>query len=70
MTKLYLSENTELMKEWDWEANQDLNPKEITCGSQKKSGGNAHYADIVGRRASRIEQKMDVVVQIVIMVVG
>ena len=36
MTKQYLSENTELMKEWDWEANADLNPNKITCGSHKK----------------------------------
>ena len=37
MTKKFLSENTELMKEWDWEANEGLNPNEITCGSHKKS---------------------------------
>ena len=24
------------MKEWDWEANEGLNPNEITCGSHKK----------------------------------
>ena len=36
MTKNFLSENTELMKEWDWEANEGLNPNEITCGSHKK----------------------------------
>ena len=36
MTKKFLSENKELMKEWDWEANEGLNPNEITCGSHKK----------------------------------
>ena len=36
MTKKFLSENTELMKEWDWEATEGLNPNEITCGSNKK----------------------------------
>lgn len=34
--KQYLADNEELMKEWDWEANQGVNPKEITCGSHKK----------------------------------
>ncbi|MBP3546849.1 MAG: hypothetical protein J6K16_06960 [Alphaproteobacteria bacterium] len=34
--KKYLIYEEKLMKEWDWEANRDLNPKEITCGSQKK----------------------------------
>lgn len=34
--KQYLADNEELMKEWDWEANQGLNPKEITRGSHKK----------------------------------
>ena len=36
MEKKYLSENAELMKEWDWEANEGLNPAEITFGSHKK----------------------------------
>jgi hypothetical protein len=36
MTKQYLSENEELMKEWDWEANKDLDPTKITIGSHKK----------------------------------
>ena len=35
MTKKYLSENEALMKEWDWEANQGLNPKEIACGRRQ-----------------------------------
>lgn len=34
MTKQYLSENTELMKEWDWEANADLDPHTLTFSSR------------------------------------
>ena len=37
MTKKFLSENTELMKEWDWEANVDLDPNKVTYGSHKKA---------------------------------
>ena len=36
MTKKFLSENIELMKEWDWKANADLKPNKVTCGSNKK----------------------------------
>ena len=36
MTKRYLSENKELMQEWDWEENTGLDPNKITCGSHKK----------------------------------
>ena len=36
MTKRYLSENKELMKEWDWEANTGLDPSTLTFGSNKK----------------------------------
>ena len=35
--KKYISEIPELMKEWDWEANADLDPTKITCGSGKKA---------------------------------
>ena len=35
MTVKYLSENKELMKFWDWNANTEFNPKEITEGSHK-----------------------------------
>lgn len=35
-TKKYVADFEELMKEWDWEANADLDPNKITCGSQKK----------------------------------
>lgn len=37
MTKKFLSENAELMKEWDWEANVDLDPNKVTYGSHKKA---------------------------------
>ena len=36
MTKRYLSENEELMKEWDFEANKALNPNLLTIGSSKR----------------------------------
>ena len=34
--KKYISEIPELMKEWDLEANADLDPNKITAGSNKK----------------------------------
>ncbi len=34
--KKYISENKELMKEWDWEKNKDLDPNKLTVGSNKK----------------------------------
>lgn len=37
MTRHYLIENDELMKEWNWEANEGLNPNELTFGSNKKA---------------------------------
>ena len=37
MTKKFLSENKELMQEWDWEANADLDPSQLLCGSGKKA---------------------------------
>lgn len=36
MIKKYISENSELMKEWDWEANINLDPTKITYGSHIK----------------------------------
>ena len=36
MTKRYLSENEELMKDWDFEANKDIDPSKLTEGSGKK----------------------------------
>ncbi|MCQ2966901.1 MAG: hypothetical protein MJ250_09245 [Alphaproteobacteria bacterium] len=37
MKKSYLIENDELMKEWDWEENEGLNPHELTFGSNNKA---------------------------------
>ncbi len=42
MTKRYLSENEDLMKEWDFEANKDLNPNLLTYGSNKKVWWKCH----------------------------
>lgn len=36
MDKHYLTENPDLMAEWDWEANKDLDPSKVTMGSHKK----------------------------------
>ncbi len=36
MEKHYLTENPDLMAEWDWEANKNLDPSKITMGSHKK----------------------------------
>ena len=33
----YISENAELMKEWDWERNTDLNPEHLLNNSNKKA---------------------------------
>lgn len=35
--KSYIIENTELMSEWDWDANADLDPNKLTPGSNKKA---------------------------------
>ena len=35
--KKYIIDNKELMKEWDWEKNNDLNPSQLTYGSEKKA---------------------------------
>ena len=34
--KQYISDNAQLMAEWDWEKNGELSPSEITTGSNKK----------------------------------
>ena len=34
--KHYLTENPDLMAEWDWESNKDLDPSKITLGSNKR----------------------------------
>ena len=38
--KQYVSDNAQLMSEWDWERNTDIKPTQLTLGSQKKCGGN------------------------------
>ena len=37
--KQYVSDNAQLMTEWDWERNYDIGllPKELACGSNKKA---------------------------------
>lgn len=35
--KKYIIDNKELMKEWDWEKNKDLDPHKITYGSTKRA---------------------------------
>ena len=39
MPKKYISDNAELMKEWDWEANtkEGLDPTQLSWGSNKKA---------------------------------
>ncbi len=37
MTKQFLVNESELMKEWDYDDNQDLNPAELLVGSNKKA---------------------------------
>ena len=56
-TKKYIADNEELMDEWDYEANKDLNPKEITIGSGKKVWWKCHnghkYAQTIHKRTLR-----------------
>ncbi|OLN25171.1 zinc-ribbon domain-containing protein [Desulfosporosinus metallidurans] len=35
--KKYLRDNTQLMAEWDWEKNKELDPNTLTCGTHKKA---------------------------------
>ena len=39
--KRYVSDNAQLMAEWDWEKNNELNfdPRTLTLGNNKKCGG-------------------------------
>lgn len=59
MMKKYISENSELMKEWDWEANNKagLDPNKLTEGSNKKVWWiclkNHNYKQSINRRTSR-----------------
>ena len=41
--KRYVSDNAQLMAEWDWEKNNELGffPDVLMCGSGKKYGGYA-----------------------------
>ena len=34
--KRYVSDNAQLMIQWNWEKNNDVSPYETTCGSHKK----------------------------------
>ena len=53
--KSYIIDNKELMSEWDWNANADLDPKTLTPGSNKKAWwkcskcGGKWYTTICGR---------------------
>jgi len=35
--KQYVSDNAQLMAEWDWEKNKDLSPQQLTLGSNKRA---------------------------------
>ena len=57
MPKKYISDNAALMKEWDWEKNQDLDPNQLLYNSGKKawwicSKGHKYEQSIV-KRTSR-----------------
>ena len=54
--KRYVSDNAQLMAEWDLEKNNELNfdPKKLTLGSGQKYGGNA-TKDTNGKRRYAIE---------------
>lgn len=47
----YVSDNAQLMAEWDWEKNSEIGvePQRLLQGSKKKLGGNARM-DIHGRQ--------------------
>ncbi|MCH5316307.1 MAG: zinc-ribbon domain-containing protein, partial [Eubacterium sp.] len=34
--KKYVTDNAELMAEWNWERNTDVTPSQLTIGSHKK----------------------------------
>jgi len=57
MDKKFLSENEELMEQWDWNRNSGIDPAKLTCGSHKKvwwlcSRGHEYEQSIV-KRTSR-----------------
>ena len=41
--KSYLIDNKELMSEWDYEKNVDLDPNTLTAGSNKKAWWNCKH---------------------------
>ena len=47
--KQYVSDNAQLMTEWNWERNIDIEPSQVTLGSGKKYGGYA-AKDTNGKR--------------------
>ena len=58
--KQYVSDNAQLMAEWDWEKNNELNfnPDELTLGSHKKAwwkckAGHEWQATIASRNSGR-----------------
>ena len=55
--KRFLSDNAQLMAAWDYEKNGELNPAELTCGSEKKVWWKCpkghSYQQIIQRKTSR-----------------
>ena len=60
--KKYVSDNAQLMSEWNWERNIDDLPSRLTLGNHKKFGGNVKK-DTNGKRKYPTELS-DVVVLI------
>ena len=55
--KSYIIDNKELMSEWDWDANADLDPKRITVQSKKSANWictkcGHKWTAVIGNRAS------------------
>lgn len=60
--KKYISDNAQLLAEWNWDKNDNLKPIDITIGSGKKYGGNAKKV-IHGKPPFIIEPKdLDVLI--------
>ena len=54
--KRYVSDNAQLMEEWDWERNTDVTPSQLTIGSHKKiwwkcSKGHEWLAEVYSRNS-------------------
>ena len=43
--KQYVSDNAQLLAEWDWERNVDIAPSDLTLGSNKKVWWKLPYDD-------------------------